>query len=218
LSNVVGAVLAAPYSLFAPIVSGTFRVGNTITSTEGVWQGIPTITFAYQWRRFGINIVGEITNEYILVIADYNTAIDCVVTATNSLGVSSADSNDAIIQGSIPIISGLPFITGVVSIGRVLTANAASASGFPTPNTTWQWQISNDGVSGWANIEGETEQTYSITLSDEFKYIRVIQTETNAEGADSADSLPTIQVPEYVMTWGIESVEAWGDVTEETWR
>jgi hypothetical protein len=66
LSNVVGAVLAAPYSLFAPIVSGTFRVGETLTSTEGVWQGIPTITFAYQWRRFGINIDGETTNEYTL--------------------------------------------------------------------------------------------------------------------------------------------------------
>jgi hypothetical protein len=33
------------------------------------------------------------------LMADYNTAIDCVITATNSLGVSSADSNDAIIQG-----------------------------------------------------------------------------------------------------------------------
>jgi hypothetical protein len=217
LSNVVGAVLAAPYSLFAPIVSGTFRVGSTITSTEGVWQGIPTITFAYQWRRFGVNIDGETTNEYTLVIADYNTAIDCVITATNSLGVSSADSNDAIIQGSIPIISGLPFITGVVSIGRVLTANAASTSGFPTPNTTWQWQISNDGVSGWANIEGETEQTYLITLSDEFKYIRVKQTETNVEGADSADSLSTIQVAEYLFNWGLSSVNAWGEVTDETW-
>jgi hypothetical protein len=217
LSNVVGAVLAAPYSLFAPIVSGTFRVGSTITSTEGVWQGIPTITFAYQWRRFGINIDGENANEYTLSNGDYNTAIDCVVTATNSLGVSSADSNDAIIQGIIPIISGLPFITGVVSIGRVLTANAASTSGFPTPTRAFQWQISNDGVSGWANIEGETEQTYLITLSDEFKYIRVSQTETNAEGTDTASSLSTTEIGEYVLVWGALSVEAWGDTTVDNW-
>ena len=140
-----------------------------------------------------------------------------MITATNSLGVSSADSNDAIIQGSIPIISGLPFITGVVSIGRVLTANAASTSGFPTPTRAFQWQISNDGVSGWANIEGETEQTYLITLSDEFKYIRVSQTETNVEGTDSADSLSTIQVAEYLFNWGLSSVNAWGEVTDETW-
>jgi hypothetical protein len=217
LSNIVGPSLAAPYSLFAPIVSGTFRVGSTITSTEGVWQGIPTITFAYQWRRFGINIDGENTNEYTLSNGDYNTAIDCVVTATNSLGVSSADSNDAIIQGTIPIISGLPFITGVVSIGRVLTANAASASGFPTPTRAFQWQISNDGVSGWANIEGETEQTYLITLSDEFKYIRVNQIETNVEGTDTASSLSTTEIGEYVLIWGALSVEAWGDTTVDNW-
>jgi hypothetical protein len=168
-------------------------------------------------RRFGINIDGETTNEYTLVIADYNTAIDCVVTATNSLGVSSADSNDAIIQGTIPIISGLPFITGVVSIGRVLTATAASASGFPTPTRAFQWQISNDGVSGWANIEGETEQTYLITLSDEFKYIRVSQTETNVEGTDTASSLSTTEIGEYVLIWGALSVEAWGDTTVDNW-
>jgi len=194
LSNVVGAVLAAPYSLFAPIVSGTFRVGETLTSTEGVWQGIPTITFAYQWRRFGINIDGETTNEYTLSNGDYNTAIDCVITATNSLGVSSADSNDAIIQGIIPIISGLPTFSGIESVNQTLTATATSFTGVPTPTTSWKWQISDDGVIGWADVVGATSITYLLTESDLAKYVRVVQIATNGAGTDSANSLSSGQI------------------------
>jgi len=78
-------------------------------------------------------------------------------------------------------------------------------------------EISNDGVSGWANIDGETEQTYLITLLDELKYIRVVQTETNVEGADSADSLSTTEIGEYVLVWGALSVDAWGDTTVDNW-
>ena len=78
----------------SPVASGTAQVGQTLSTTDGTWQGVTPITFAYQWRRDAINISGATSSTYTLVAADYTTDIDCVVTATNSLGSASADSND----------------------------------------------------------------------------------------------------------------------------
>jgi|14BtaG_2_1085337.scaffolds.fasta_scaffold03059_5 hypothetical protein len=195
LSNSLGPVLGLPYLLAAPVASGTAQVGQTLSTTDGTWQGIATITFAYQWRRDAVNISGATSSTYTLVAADYSTDVDCVVTATNSLGSANADSNDiSNIAGNVPVISGVPTISGTAQVLETLTASLASVSGVPTPTSTLQWQISDDGVSGWSNIVGETSTTYTIALADDDKYIRVSQTATNAEGSDTANSASTSEV------------------------
>ena len=194
-SNTLGPVLAAPLNLTSPVASGTAQVGQTLSTTDGTWQGIATITFAYQWRRDAVNISGATSSTYTLVAADYSTDVDCVVTATNSLGSASADSNDILnIAGTAPVISGVPTISGTAQVLETLTASLASVSGVPTPTSALQWQISNDGVSGWSDIVGETSTTYTIALADDDKYIRVVQTSTNVEGSDTANSASTSQV------------------------
>ena len=194
-SNTLGPVLAAPLNLTSPVASGTAQVGETLSTTDGTWQGIATITFAYQWRRNAVNISGATSSTYTLVAADYTTDIDCVVTATNSLGSASADSNDiANIAGTAPSITSLPTISGTIEVLQTITATLGSVTGVPTPTSTLQWQISNDGVSGWTNIVGETSTTYTIAVEDDDKYLRVVQTATNAEGSDVENSASTTQV------------------------
>jgi hypothetical protein len=195
LSNSLGPVLAAPLSLTNPVASGTAQVGQTLSTTDGTWQGIATITFAYQWRRDAVNISGATSSTYTLVAADYTTDVDCVVTATNSLGSASADSNDiANIAGTAPVISGVPTISSQTQVGETITATAASVSGVPTPTTSWQWQRSADGSTGWANISGATSSTYTLVLADDTNYVRAVQTETNAVGSDSANSAASAQI------------------------
>lgn len=95
-SNQVDAVNAiAPDNTAAPGVSGTAVVGQTLSSTTGTWTGIPTPTYSYQWHRGATLISGATNSTYTLVQADAgNTSnIKCVVTATNSAGSASADSN-----------------------------------------------------------------------------------------------------------------------------
>ena len=195
LSNSLGPVLAAPLSLTDPVASGTAQVGQTLSTTDGTWQGIATITFAYQWRRDAVNISGATSSTYTLVAADYSTDVDCVVTATNSLGSTSADSNDILnIAGTAPVISGVPTISSQTQVGETITATAASVSGVPTPTTSWQWQRSADGSTGWANISGATSSTYTLVLADDTNYVRAVQTETNAVGSDSANSAASAQI------------------------
>ncbi len=194
-SNTLGPVLAAPLNLTSPVASGTAQVGQTLSTTDGTWQGIATITFAYQWRRDAVNISGATSSTYTLVAADYTTDVDCVVTATNGLGSADADSNDILnIAGTAPSISGVPTISSQTQVGETITATAASVTGVPTPTTTFQWQRSDNGTSGWANISGATSSTYTLVSADDTKYVRAVQTSTNAVGSDSANSAASAQI------------------------
>jgi hypothetical protein len=92
-SNSVSAVDAvAPTNSVAPVISGTPLVGEVLTTTTGTWAGIPTPTFAYQWKR-GVTNVGTNATTYTLVAADAGQSITCVVTATNAGGSANATSN-----------------------------------------------------------------------------------------------------------------------------
>jgi len=195
LSNAISPILGSPYNLVAPVASGTGQVGQTLSTNSGSWQGIATITFAYQWRRDASDISGATSSTYTLVADDYATDIDCMVTATNSLGSANQDSNDiANIAGSVPVISGVPTISGTAKVDETLTATAASVTGTPTPTDTFKWQRSDDGSTGWANVSGATNSTYTVVSADEGKYLRVVQTSTNEAGSDTANSASTAQV------------------------
>lgn len=85
-------VVAAPVNSVAPVASGTVTIGGSLSCTTGTWSGSPT--YAYQWRRAGVNIGGATASSYTPVATDIGRAIDCVVTATNAGGSASADSND----------------------------------------------------------------------------------------------------------------------------
>jgi hypothetical protein len=49
-----------------------------------------TVTYAYQWKRGGVNISGATANTYTLVTADIGAMITATVTATNTAGSASA--------------------------------------------------------------------------------------------------------------------------------
>lgn len=220
ISNTLGPVLGLPFNLAAPVLSGTPTIGQILSTTDGTWQGKATISFAYQWRRDLANIGGATSNSYELADADYQTTIDCVVTATNTFGSAAQDSNDsALIAGIAPSISGVPTFSGTESVGQTLTATAASTSGRPIPTTTWKWQRSTNGTSGWADISGATSITYLLDAADENKYVRVVQIETNAVGFDSANSAASGQIAPAVlaMTWGTASGKNWGTASGINW-
>jgi hypothetical protein len=195
ISNTLGEVLGLPRILTNPILSGTEIIGETLSVTDGTWEGKPTITFSYQWRRDLANIGGATYNTYELADADYQTNIDCVVTAINDTGSVPQDSNDSgLIEGIIPSIIGVPTFSGNELVGETLTAISATTEGRPTPTRVLQWQRSDDGLSGWADIIGETSTTYILAEADYNKFVRVSQTETNGVGSDTANSISSGEI------------------------
>jgi hypothetical protein len=82
----------------APIIAGKEIVNAKIDVIDkGTWVGDLPITFTYQWKRNGIDIVGQTAIQYLTVFADLGTTITCLVTATNIVSSVSVISNSIII-------------------------------------------------------------------------------------------------------------------------
>jgi len=85
-------------------------------------------------------------------------------------------------------------ISGTPKSGQTLTAGALTP-GYAAVD--YQWQVSDDGSSGWSNISGETANTYIVDLAETAvgKYVRV-----TATGKDS-----------YSGTVYSSALNIWGD-------
>ena len=98
-SAVSPVVLEPPANTTRPQVSGTPKVGQTLTATLGSWTGSDPLTYAYQWKRCDasgancVDIAGATDHTYTLTDADAGHAIVVVVTAANGVGQDSASSS-----------------------------------------------------------------------------------------------------------------------------
>jgi hypothetical protein len=88
---------AAPKNTAPPTISGTPKVGETMTADPGSWSGNPT-SFAYQWQRCDAdvaacsNLIGASSKTYAVPTADLGYRLRVVVSAHNAKGTDSATS------------------------------------------------------------------------------------------------------------------------------
>ena len=177
--------LTAPVITGVPTISGTEVVGQTLTASAASVSGNPTPTRTWQWERAGTPIIGETSSTYTLASADEGQTLTVVQTETNSEGSDNAESAATGAIGSVPAITGVPTISGTEAEGQTLTASPASVTGTPTPTRTWQWE------RGGTPISGATSISYVLVSADVGQTLTVVQTETNANGADTAESAAT---------------------------
>lgn len=90
-----------PDLVTAPVASGTAAVGETLTVTDGTWNGSPT-SFTYQWQRDtagdGVfaDIGGATASTYVLTSAEDGHNVRAQVTAHNAVGASLPASSNAL--------------------------------------------------------------------------------------------------------------------------
>ena len=192
VSNLVGpatAAAVAPVNTVAPVVTGTPTEGETLSCSTGTWTGTPTPTYAYQWQRDAgagwSNISGATSSTYLLQATEIGATVRCVVTATNSTGAASANSNSVgpVASAAVaPVNTGAPVISGLIRVGGTLSATTGTWTGAPTPTYAYQWRA--DGV----DIVGATSSTYSPIRANVGKTFDVVVTATNVAGSASAAS------------------------------
>ena len=140
---------ALPVNTVAPAVTGTATVGSTLTTTNGTWTGAPAPTFTYQWQRATVDISGETASTYVVQAADAGLSVRCVVTATNSLGAVSANSNNT----SIPLTIGQAFGGGYYA-GQISTTGNSVADynlvigPIASTQSTLQWKTAATTTAG----------------------------------------------------------------------
>lgn len=173
-----------PSNLSAPVISGTATPGGTLSCTEGSWAGVGN-TYAYQWRKDGVDVSGATSSTFNIPGSGYSGAVvTCRVTATNTYGSASATSNGLTVEVlSAPVNTVLPTASGGNTVGSTKTCSTGTWTGNPTPTYAYQWRKDISGTM--TPISGQTSNTYVTTETGTFD---CLVTATNSEGSASADT------------------------------
>jgi hypothetical protein len=93
----VAAASSPPVNSDVPEISGQPKAGATLSVEPGAWTGSPPPTYSYRWQRCAsegecVDIAGAVGKSYKVTQDDVGNRIRVIVTATNSAGVTSANS------------------------------------------------------------------------------------------------------------------------------
>lgn len=120
----------APREVSAPTLTGIPAVGETLTCSNGTWDGAPT-SFAYTWFRDAAPIVGASGSTYPVEDADRGHSISCEVTAANGAGSDSAVSNSLSVPSLSPPSIASESVSAITVTGATLEATI-NPGGFAT--------------------------------------------------------------------------------------
>jgi hypothetical protein len=146
---VVRDITRLPLSVGKPAITGTVRVGKTLTAHAGAW-GPSGVTLRYQWYAAGAAIKGATTPTLRLAAAQYAKRI--TVTITGSLAgyataVATSAATPKVAAGAL--IAATPTITGTAKVGDTLTAHAG-AWGPAGVTLKYQWYAAGQAIKGAA--------------------------------------------------------------------
>jgi hypothetical protein len=191
-----------PRNLSYPTISLTSGdsapvVGHFLTANVGSWEGAFPISYKYQWKRCEagdpvngtcVDIAGATSSFYTPVAADTGKRLRVQVTASNSLGTTSQNSEvTAIVTAIAPKLRVTPQISGGNVVDTPLSLVGAVWDGSTPLTFTYSWRRCNPvgDLATCVEIPGATLATYTPTVQDIGFSIRVWLTATNPQGTDS---------------------------------
>ena len=131
LTTVVLAKATAPVNVSLPVISGSASVGQTLQASTGVWSGVATNGYRYQWSRCNpngsacANISGATGQSYGVGQADLGMALRVTVTATNPTGSTNATSA-AVLIAPKPVLTAR--FTAVLRAGQEVSRPKGTAT------------------------------------------------------------------------------------------
>jgi hypothetical protein len=192
-----------PVNSSLPDITGTARVGETLTASNGSWGGLTPISYAYQWQRCNSSgsscgSISRATNQnYVASSGDAGHTIRVEVTATNADGKSqalSAPTGVIAAAGNAPANTGQPNPSGTPQEGQTVRVGTGSWSGLKPMTFSYQWQSCTAVGGVCTNISGATKSSFLVGPSQVGTRLRARVVATNAVGSTSAFSNVTAVV------------------------
>lgn len=143
-----------------PTISGTARVGHTLTAHPGAWAPAP-VSLSYQWYRGGTAIHGAYRSTYRAVSADLGYRLKVRVTGSKSgyASVGRWSAATAVVAKPSLTRTPTPWITGTARVGRTVTVHVGAWEPAPVA-LSFQW------YRGGSPIRGAHGRTHLVEVAD----------------------------------------------------
>jgi thermitase len=130
-----GVVVATrPVNTSVPVLSGTPRPGQTLTSSAGSWTGTAPLGYVYQWLRCDasgagcVSISGATGSSYTLASIDLGSTLRARVQASNAAGSTQASSLQTAAVSNLQTLTFTGTLTNkVTSLSFPVTFGAGTA-------------------------------------------------------------------------------------------
>jgi hypothetical protein len=171
---VAGGDTAGPTRQAAPTITGLARQTTRLHGSAGIWSGIGSLTYAYQWYRCDdtgthcATIKGATATTYRTVRADIGKTLGFTVRASDSTGTATANASlfGPIAPRLSSIVStGPPAVIGSPQTGGVLTVDQGTWRPLPGA-VSYAWLRCNANGRACVPIEGATHATYAVAAVD----------------------------------------------------
>ena len=146
---------------------------------------------AGSWSITGVT--GSGAGPYTVTAAGTGAGTETLTLAAGSVTDPAGTTGPAVARSavatSISGASSLPTIPATVRVGLSSTGTAGTWVGEGAA-TSYQWEVSADGATGWTNAAGAgaTTLTFTPAAADAYKFVRLTVTATNAAGSSTASS------------------------------
>jgi uncharacterized protein YukE len=194
-----------PSNTSPPSIVGSLIDGQTLTASNGSWEGTTPISYAYKWEQCNAKgeackgISGAEADTLGLVSSLVGDTVRVVVKATNAGGsTEAASAPTGVIAALLPKLLSAPTVSSstkeVEQGSTVKVASNGSWEGTTPITYSYQWQQCNAKGEACTALGGETKETLGVAESLVKSTLRLVVKATNSAGSTEAASAPTSAV------------------------
>lgn len=153
-----------------PAISGTPKVGRTLSATPGTWSPSTGLTHTFQWLVDGTEVPGATTDNFTLRPEDIDGVVTVRVTTSKDLhsaGTATSEPTAAVALGTLTSTAA-PVITGSPVVGTTLQLDPGTWSPGDV-DVEIEWYVAGllvEGVTGtsYSPVEADVDKAVSVTV------------------------------------------------------
>jgi hypothetical protein len=197
-------LIGAPTNTSLPQISGTAQANQTLSASDGAWDGAGPFSYTYQWEYCGDDttdycwpIDGATDSTYTVDWWTEGLTLRVSVTATGPAGETTATSDETDVVIGLPITGDTPpVISGTAEDSQTLTTDDGTWTAGPGMWLSYQWARCDSAGSNCQDIDGATDPEYVVGQDDAGSTLVATVTASD-EGVPSVSmtSAPSALVP-----------------------